>query len=269
MPNTIVNGHDIFYYDEDFTDPWEPAETILINHYGGGDSSLYNRWVPLLAQHYRVIRWDRPGYGRSQKPGYGYTLTPEGFLQDILGFMDALGLEQVHYVGDKVAAAAGIALAAMRPDRVKTLTLAVCFLSGQRVRQEFLDAADNVVAKGSWISAFERTSGGNILRSPANPLQDLYYREVQASIPAHIQAAAYRCVADPSFDMAPLLARVTAPTLLLSPDDETPLVTREEQDLIRRTIPSCEQRILPGSTLELPFTNAAWCVEQILSFLKN
>ena len=269
MPHVKVNDLDLFYYDDDFTSPWEPAETILFNHYGGGDSSLYNRWIPILAQHYRVIRWDRPGYGRSEKPGFGYQLTPQSFVADITGFMDALGLEKVHYVGDKVACAAGIALAASYPERVQSLTLSVCFLSGKRVRQAFLDGAENVLAKGSWIAAFESQSGDKALNAPADPMQDLYYRQVQANIPAHVQAAAYRCVADPSFDVEPLLTSVKAPTLLLSPDEETPLVTRAEQDLILASISTCERCILPGSTMHFPFTDATWCAEQVHQFIQQ
>ncbi len=269
MPYANVKGLDLFYHDDDFTNPWEPSQTILINHYGGGDSSLYNKWIPILAQHYRVIRWDRPGHGRSEKPGFGYKLTPESFVADIVEFMDVLGLEKVHYVGDKVASAAGIALAASHPERVQTLTLAVCFLSGKRVRQGFIDGAENVIAKGSWIAAYESQSGGKALSAAADPLQDLYYRRVQSRIPAHVQAAAYRCVADPSFDVEPLLADVRAPTLLLSPDEETPLVTRAEQDLIAATIPSCEQRVLPGSSMHFTFTDGEWCAEQIRLFLEE
>lgn len=269
MPYAKVNGLELFYYDDDFTPPWQPAETILLNHYGGGDSTLYNSWIPILARHYRVIRWDRPGHGRSEKPAFGYSLTPESFVADIVGFMDALGLEKVHYVADKVAGAAGIALAASHPERVDTLTFAVCFLSGKRVRQGFVDGAENVMAKGSWIAAFESQSGGKALSPSADPLQDLYYREVQSRIPAHVQAAAYRCVASSAFDVEPLLKDVQAPTLLLSPDEETPLVTRAEQELIVTTIPSCEQRILPGSTMHFPFTDGEWCAQQVLSFLQN
>lgn len=269
MPYAKVNGLELFYYDDDFTPPWEPSETILLNHYGGGDSTLYNSWIPLLARHYRVIRWDRPGHGRSEKPPFGYSLTPQGFVADIVGFMDALGLEKVHYVADKVAGAAGIALAAAHPERIGTLTLAVCFLSGKRVRQGFIDGAENVIAKGSWIAAFESQSGGKALSLSVDPLQDLYYRAVQSRIPAHVQAAAYRCVASDAFDVEPLLKDVQAPTLLLSPAEETPLVTRAEQELIAATIPSCEQRILPGSTMHFPFTDGEWCAQQVLGFLQD
>ena len=270
MPYANVNGLELFYYDDDFTNPWEPAETILINHYGAGDSTLYNNWVPRLAGRYRVIRWDRPGYGRSQAPGYNYDLTVGSFIDDIVGFMDALGLDKVHYVGDKASTAAGIAFAAAHPDRVRSLTLAICVLSAQPIRQLFLDAADEVIRKGSWISAFESKADARDLGSETNPLQDLYYRHCQASIPAHVVAAAFRCVADPSFNVAPLLKDIQAPTLLLSPDNYPggpALTTKVEQEMISRTIACCEQRVLPGSSMHFPFTDGDWCAEQMLSFL--
>ncbi|HTM95153.1 MAG TPA: alpha/beta hydrolase [Croceibacterium sp.] len=270
MPYANVRGLDLFYYDDDFTNPWEASEVILLNHYGAGDSTLYNRWIPHLASKYRVIRWDRPGYGRSQVPGFDYKLTTQSFLDEIAEFMDALGLEKVHYIGDKATTAAGIAFAAAYPERIRSLTLAVCVLTAQPVRQLFLDAADAVIAKGSWISAFESKGEGRDLDSAISPLQDLYYRDTQARIPAHIQAAAFRCVADPSFDVRKFLKDVQTPTLLLSPDiyPEGPtLTTKAEHELICRTIPSCEQRVLPGSSMHFPFTDGEWCAEQVLSFL--
>ena len=272
MPYANVNGLDLFYYDDDFTDPWVPAETILFNHYGAGDSTLYNRWIPTLASKYRVIRWDRPGYGRSQDPGFDYRLTTESFLNEILGFMDALGLEKVHYIGDKASTAAGIAFAAAHPERVQSLTLGICVLSVQHLKKLFLDAADDVIAKGSWISAFESKDDSRDLAATANALQDLYLRETQARIPAHIQAAAFRCVADPSFDVRGVLKDIQAPTLLLSPDiypDGPSLTSKAEHEMVCKTIKTCEQRVLPGSSMHFPFTDGEWCAEQVLSFLER
>ncbi|MBN8830996.1 MAG: alpha/beta hydrolase [Sphingomonadales bacterium] len=269
MPSITVNGLSLFYYDDCFVEPWKPAETILINHYGAGDSTLYNGWVPTLAERYRVIRWDRPGYGRSEAPPLGYTLTTQSFVAEIVAFMDALGLEKVHYVGDKATTAAGIVLAATHPERVRSLTLAACVRTAQPIRQLFVDAADEVIAKGSWISAFQSKDSGRDL-SGINHMQDLYFRQCQANIPAHVQAAAFRCVADPAFDVTDLLPQVQAPTLLLSPDiypKGPTLTSRADHDLIRAAIPRCEERVLPGSSMHFPFTDGPWCADQLIRFL--
>lgn len=267
MPYVSLNGLEVFYYDDDLSDPWRARDTILINHYGAGDSTLYNRWALGLAGDYRVIRWDRPGYGRSETPAFGYRVTADSFVADIVGFLDALGLEKVHYVGDKAASAAGIAFAAAHPERVQSLSLAACPLSGRGVRDLFLADAAGAIAKGAWVAAFETPSGGRALGSGVDSLQDAYYRTVKSRIAPHVFAAALRCVADPSFDLEPLLEKVTAPTLLLAPDEDDPLVSRADQELIAARIPSCEHRTLPGSSMHFPFTDADWCAEQVHTFV--
>jgi pimeloyl-ACP methyl ester carboxylesterase len=270
MPTVNVNGYEVYYYDDDFTDPWRPSEVVLINHYGVGDSTLYNRWVPVLASDYRVIRWDRPGHGRSEKPPYGYKMSVEGIIADFVAFLDAIGVQKVHYVGDKVSCAAGIALAVMHPERVKSLTLASCFLHVQRMRDNFVRQAQQILDEGGWINAFSayaRRDTSNL--SYEERMRDLYYQQVWGSVPAHITSAAFSLVQDPSFDVTPLLSQVKVPTLLLSPTNGGTLVTMEEQELIRSTIPDCEQVVFEGGTSLLPYQEPVWCAEQTLRFLRE
>ncbi|HLF71677.1 MAG TPA: alpha/beta fold hydrolase [Dehalococcoidia bacterium] len=270
MPTVSVYGYEVFYYDDDFTDPWRPSEVVLLNHYGTGDSTLYNRWVATLAPHYRVIRWDRPGHGRSQKPGLDYEMTVEGVLAGFTGFMNALGLERVHYIGDKVSSAVGIALAATQPERIKSLVLSACFLSGKRVREHFLRSAQAVLDEGTWSFAYRPgATGVRPDDTPERRMQSLYYSQVQSGVPAHLIASAYRLVASPAFDVEPFLSKVQAPTLLLSPDSGGQLITMEEQELIRTTIPNCEQHVFAGGTAQLPYYEADWCAEHALRFIQK
>jgi 3-oxoadipate enol-lactonase len=270
LPTTTVNGYEVFYYDDDFTDPWRRNETVLINHYGVGDSTLYRRYVPVLGREYRVIRWDRVGHGRSEKPPLGYRLTVEGILSDFIAFMDALGLTRVHYFGDKVACAVGIALAATHPERIRTLTLASSFLHVQRSRDNFVRQAESILEDGAWANAFgayaRREHDGQTFEER---MRDLYYQSVWASVPAHVTSAAFSLVQDPSFDVTPLLSQVQAPTLLLSPTNGGALVAMEEQALIRATIPDCEQAVFEGATSSLPYEQQEWCAEQMLAFIRR
>lgn len=271
MPTVNVGGYEVYYYDDDFTDPWRKSEVVLINHYGVGDSTLYTRWVPILAKEYRVIRWDRPGHGRSEKPPVqGYTVSVEGIIGQFVGFLDAIGVQSAHFISDKVACAASIAVAVTHPERVKTLTLASSFLHVQRMRDNFIRSAQAVLDEGSWINAFKAYAARNHDDQTFDErMRDLYYQEVWARTPAHVTSAAFSLVQDPAFNVTSLLPKVTQPTLLLSPDNGGTLVTMEEQNLIRDTIPNCDQQVFHGATAMLPYYEQEWCAEHALEFIRR
>ena len=49
MPDITINGYVTHYGDDDFTDPWKPRQTIVIQHGFGRNSQFWRRWVPMLA----------------------------------------------------------------------------------------------------------------------------------------------------------------------------------------------------------------------------
>ena len=211
-----------------------------------------------------------PGHGRSEKPSLGYKLTVQGVLSDFIAFMDATGLQRVHYFGDKVACAVGIALAATHPERIKTLTLASSFLHVQRSRDNFVRQAERILEEGSWVNAFSAYARRDRdSQTFEERMRDLYYQYVWGSVPAHVTSAAFSLVQDPSFDVTPLLSQVQCPTLLLSPTNGGALVTMEEQALIKQTIPQCEQAIFEDGTSSLPYEQPEWCAEQMLAFIRK
>ena len=123
MPKVIANNYETHYELDDFTDPWKPAETIVIQHGLGRSYRFWYHWVPLLARHYRVIRRDMRGHGQSADPGPNQAWSVEELLTDIKGFLDALNLDRVHYVGESIGGLLGIACAVRWPERFKSLTL--------------------------------------------------------------------------------------------------------------------------------------------------
>ena len=59
------NQPDLHYVVDDFTDPWKPAKTVLFMHGFGESTEVWRAWVPHLSRHYRVLRYDTRGFGRS------------------------------------------------------------------------------------------------------------------------------------------------------------------------------------------------------------
>jgi pimeloyl-ACP methyl ester carboxylesterase len=71
--------------------------------------------MPALADRYRVIALDLRGYGWSDAPPSGYE--KEDMADDVLGVLDALGIERVKLVGHDWGAWIGFLLALKAPQR--------------------------------------------------------------------------------------------------------------------------------------------------------
>jgi 4,5:9,10-diseco-3-hydroxy-5,9,17-trioxoandrosta-1(10),2-diene-4-oate hydrolase len=100
-----------------------PAVVML---HGGGPGasgvSNYSRNIDALAQQFRVIVPDMPGYGRSAKRVDQHD--PFGYLADMIrGLLDELGLATAHLAGNSYGGAAALRLALDTPQRVDKLVL--------------------------------------------------------------------------------------------------------------------------------------------------
>jgi 3-oxoadipate enol-lactonase len=271
MPSVKVNGYDLYYEDNDFTDPWKPAEVVFLNHYGYGNLRLYYKWIPILGREYRVVRMDRRGFGRSQAPPFGYELTVADMLSDWQGFLDALGISRVHFVGDRFGGSIGAAFAATYPGRVRSLVMMASPMHTQRVKDTFGPGAETVFVEGSWLDAnktWARRPGG-LEGSFEQRLKALYGREQMAMIPPHMLSAFRRLSVKPEFTIEPILAQIKAPTLLMSPDAAEPLITMDEQAFMRETIPDCAQIVFPGASHDIAYVQDERCAELTLSFIKQ
>ena len=89
---------EMYYEDDDFTDPWRTPQTVVLHHGNAKSSRLWYAWVPLLARQYRVIRVDARGFGRSTIPAPGYDWSLSGFATDLENLLNHLGLDQVHLI---------------------------------------------------------------------------------------------------------------------------------------------------------------------------
>ncbi|WP_100521037.1 alpha/beta fold hydrolase [Mycobacteroides abscessus] len=117
--STARGGKPIFYAEAG-------AGPVVILLHGGGPGasgvSNYSRNIEALAQHFRVIVPDMPGYGRSAK-GVDL-LDPFGYLANtIRGLLDELGIASAHLVGNSYGGAAALRLALDTPHRVDKLVL--------------------------------------------------------------------------------------------------------------------------------------------------
>jgi 2-hydroxy-6-oxonona-2,4-dienedioate hydrolase/4,5:9,10-diseco-3-hydroxy-5,9,17-trioxoandrosta-1(10),2-diene-4-oate hydrolase len=117
---TVTVGDRQIFFAETGTGP-----AIVLLHGGGPGASgvtNYSRNIDALAQHFRVIVPDMPGYGRSTKRID--KLDPFGSLAEAIGgLLDTLQIATAHLVGNSYGGAAALRLALEHPQRVGKMVL--------------------------------------------------------------------------------------------------------------------------------------------------
>lgn len=97
---------------------------VVLVHGSGPGVTAYANWrltMPGLAPAFRVLAPDMAGFGFSDKPGGVADLA--AWAGQIIGFLDALGIERASVVGNSFGGSIGIRLATDHPDRVDRLVL--------------------------------------------------------------------------------------------------------------------------------------------------
>ena len=125
MPHLERKGEPTLHYEyDDFTDPWKNAPIMLLQHGYSRSAKIWYQWIPYLARHFRVVRMDLRGLGKSSTDfDLEREMTVAHFIKDILAVIDHVGGGPVHYCGESLGGILGMVLAADHPDKVRTLTL--------------------------------------------------------------------------------------------------------------------------------------------------
>jgi pimeloyl-ACP methyl ester carboxylesterase len=108
-----------------YTDSGGGGQAIVLLHPATGNTEIWQHNVPgLAAAGYRVITYDRRGWGRSiadpatgPQPGTG--------AEDLDALADHLGLDRFHLLGIAAGGSVAYDYALYRPERLRSLTVAV------------------------------------------------------------------------------------------------------------------------------------------------
>jgi pimeloyl-ACP methyl ester carboxylesterase len=77
----------------------------------------WRRVLPALTGHFRVVAPDLRGAGWTDAPPHGYT--EEQLVADVVGLLDALGLDRVHLAGLDIGGILGFRVCLAHPERVR------------------------------------------------------------------------------------------------------------------------------------------------------
>jgi 3-oxoadipate enol-lactonase len=116
----MINADDGCPINVELTGP-DGAPALMLSNSLGTNLHMWDDQVGEWSKHYRVIRYDRRGHGRSGVPAGPYSM--ERFGRDVISVLDALKVKKTNWCGLSMGGMVGQWLGANAPDRVEKLIL--------------------------------------------------------------------------------------------------------------------------------------------------
>lgn len=206
------------------------APAILFCHALGTDLTIWDATVAALAQHFRCIRYDARGHGKSDVPAPPYSMG--ALIRDAERVVEHFGAREAVVVGSSMGGLVAQGLATKRLDLVRAMVLAntAARIGGPALWQA---RAEEVAATGLAAyapGAMERMFGRKWQEAPQMP-------RIRAMLEATDPQGWIGCAhAISGADFYTTTAALTLPTLVVagSNDGTTPAdLVRETAELIR------------------------------------
>lgn len=118
MTMIAVNGEDFHVRIEG---P-ENAPALLLSNSLSSDLSMWDAQVPAWARHFRTVRYDQRGHGRSIVSPSPYSMDQLG--RDAIAILDTLGIAQAHWCGISLGGMVGMWALTHAPERIGRAVLA-------------------------------------------------------------------------------------------------------------------------------------------------
>ena len=266
MPFLDTPNGALYYMVTDAAAPWQAThrETIVFCHGVATNADIWAGWLPALVQHYRIVRFDTRGFGRSALPPKGFQWTLEALGDDILAIATEAGVDRFHLVGESAGGTACLALAAREGGngRVRSLTMLSTGHVGGYIKN--VDPWRPLIeAKGmeAWSAQMmdNRFAPGALCQDQWDWFHDTQSR----TEPESLLGAAEMLLAA---DLRPVLDNVMMPALVLS-GSESPFVPIHAARDLTELLPNARMRTFPGVRHGLPFSHAAAASHIVSGFL--
>jgi 3-oxoadipate enol-lactonase len=239
----------------------ERAPVLMLSNSLGTTLHMWDGQVEPLTRHFRLVRYDRRGHGKSGVPKGPYSMERLG--RDVLAVLDGLGIKTINWCGLSMGGMVGQWLGANAPERIERLVLTntSAYFADKAAWNERLKL---VREKG--IPAF---AGPNMERWFTKGFRERAPQAVAriqamfAATPLEGYIACGEAVRD--MDHRELLPKIAAPTLVIAGRDD-PATPLEANEYIKGRIPGAVLSVLDAahmSNVEQPqaYTDA------VLTFL--
>ncbi|GHJ32179.1 3-oxoadipate enol-lactonase [Streptomyces hygroscopicus subsp. sporocinereus] len=220
----------------------EDGPVLVLGPALGTTWHMWDRQIPELSRHWRVLRFDLPGHG-------GAPAHPASSVADLadrlLATLDQLGIERFGYAGCSIGGAVGAELALRHPHRVGSLALVSSsprFGTADSFRQR------GVVVRTNGLDPIARATPERWFTpafAAAQPaIVDWAVQMVRTTDPGCYIAA---CEALAAFDIRPELGRIGVPTLVVAGADDQVTPAADARVLVAG-IADARLALVPGAS---------------------
>ena len=254
MPVAEIFGRQVYY---EVHGP-EDGATIVLLHHGFGCLQIWKYIYPALVREgFRVVMYDRRGYGRSEGGpdfmdfyvGGRYRLLSH---EEMAELMHRLGADSFHIVGQCEGGVVGLDYAARLPGQVKTLTVASTLCHSDVTMTEF--------NRAKFPKSFSETD-------PAIQEKVCQWHGTERAQVLFDQFRSFGgAYGSDAFDLRPMLPLVNCPTLILYPDRSSLFDVEQAVDFYRH-LPKAELAVMARcghNTYEQRPEEYVW---QVLNFI--
>ncbi|PGH52256.1 alpha/beta fold hydrolase, partial [Streptomyces sp. Ru87] len=224
------------------TDGPQDAPTLVLGPGLGTTWHMWDRQIPELTRHWRVIRFDLPGHGGAP----AHPATDVFALADrLLATLDAMGVDRFGYAGCSISGAVGAALALRHPERLASLALvssSARFGTADEYRQR------GVIVRTNGLDPIARSAPERwftpVFAGAQPAIVDWSVQMVRTTDPGCYIAA---CEALAAFDIRSELGRIGVPTLVLAGSEDRVTSPADARVLVAG-IPDARLALVPGTS---------------------
>ena len=244
----------------------EGSGPVLVCHPGGpGFSSRYFGDLAGLGGSFTLVLLNPRGSEGSDRPSDRRAYATEDYVDDLEELQAHLGLEQMLLLGHSHGGVVAQAYAAAHPDRVEKLVLASTLARFAEEQTAAMEAGMHAKADEPWyadaLAALEAEQEGRF--ESDEELAELAFREfpfyfarygdaeraylegLRGEIPVADALLLFNNEVFTTFDLRPVLAKITAPTLVITGEED--FITGPICAADLAAIPDATTVILPGS----------------------
>ena len=217
---------------------------VFLHGIGGGAGS----WAPqleTLAERYRVIALDLPGYEQYEPLG---NLSFPALANALTRFLDHLSLEKVHLVGHSIGGMIAQEFAAGQSGRLCSLTLSATSPAFGNpdgdFQKKFIAARLGPIEAGKTMADIAETVVPELVGAKASPEAIQLAKSCMSKVPPATYSAMMHCLI--TFDRKADLANIAVPTMVLAGEDDTQAPAPMMERMATR-IPGARFVCIPGA----------------------